>query len=320
MSLQAEAISKRSKTKWVLRDVSFKAAEGEIFGIFGQSGSGKSSLLKVLGGLEKADGGRVIHFSSASAGAKQVLYLGSTPKSGWFNALRQVFTDRSTSGRNEIQKVDQALLSDTRLLLLDDVFCGLNREQKEAAFERIRAIVREKWKIVIFGTSNFEEVLWLCDRSAVLSRGEVLQIGTPEELYLFPASSAAAVLTGRCNDFQARRLSSNNADVPEFQTIDGRHRLTTGRTEKARLGALNRNVNLAIRPEHVSISFGASFPEDNLLKAVVIGVKFLGPATLVKLDAAGLEVDALVMRLVGLKPGDECMIGVPPDRIMVFAD
>jgi ABC-type Fe3+/spermidine/putrescine transport system ATPase subunit len=211
-------------------------------------------------------------------------------------------------------------LSDARLLLLDDVFCGLDREQKEAAFARIRTIVREKWQIVIFGTSNFEEVLWLCDRAAVLNRGEVLQIGTPEELYLFPASSAAALLTGRCNIFEARRLSSSKADLPEFQSIDGGHRLTTAKTEKARLGALHRNIKLAIRPEHISISFGASFPEDNLLKAVVRGVRFLGPNTLVNLDAGGLIVDALVIRLVGLKPGDECMIGMPPDRIMVFGD
>jgi hypothetical protein len=70
----------------------------------------------------------------------------------------------------------------------------------------------------------------------------------------------------------------------------------------------------------VSISFGASFPADNLLKAVVKEAKFLGPNTLVTLDAGGLELEAMVMRLVGLRSGDECMLGLPPDRIMIFAD
>ena len=96
--------------------------------------------------------------------------------------------------------------------------------------------------------------------------------------------------------------------------------MLAGKTNKARLGALNRNLRLAIRPEHISIAFGASFPDDNLIKAVVTRVKFLGPSTLVSLDAGGLELEALVMRLVGLEPRGECMLGLPPDRIMVFAE
>jgi ABC-type sugar transport system ATPase subunit len=92
------------------------------------------------------------------------------------------------------------------------------------------------------------------------------------------------------------------------------------RIERGALGALNQNVTLAIRPEYISISFGASFPEDNLLKATVTHVRFLGPTTLITLDADGLKLEALVLRLVGLKAGDECMVGLPPDRIHIHRD
>ena len=68
------------------------------------------------------------------------------------------------------------------------------------------------------------------------------------------------------------------------------------------------------------MSFGASFPEDNLLKAVVSRIDFLGPVTQVQLDANGLFLNALVFRLVGLDVGQECMIGLPPDRIKVLKD
>lgn len=90
--------------------------------------------------------------------------------------------------------------------------------------------------------------------------------------------------------------------------------------EKRSLGALNQNVWLGIRPEHISISFGASFPEDNLIKATITGVQFLGATTMVELDAEGLRLDALVPRLVGLNIGDTCMLGMPPDRIAIFKD
>ena len=133
-------------------------------------------------------------------------------------------------------------------------------------------------------------------------------------------STIVARATGRCNIFSARRLTSTKFDIPEFQTIDGEHRIFAERSDIAKLGAINRNVSLAIRPENISMSFGASFPEDNLLKAIVRRVEFLGPFTQVELDANGLVLNATVFRLVGLGVGQECMIGLPPDRIKVLKD
>jgi ABC-type Fe3+/spermidine/putrescine transport system ATPase subunit len=104
----------------------------------------------------------------------------------------------------------------------------------------------------------------------------------------------------------------------EFQTLTGDHRLQVDKTEKSLLGAITNNVTLAIRPEHISISFGASFPEDNLLKAEIVGIEYQGATTRLKLKANGLILEALVLRLVGLNIGDECMVGLPPDRILVL--
>jgi len=87
-----------------------------------------------------------------------------------------------------------------------------------------------------------------------------------------------------------------------------------------RLGAINKNVRLGIRPEHLSLSFGAAFPEDNLLRATIGTKRFCGPFTLVELSCNGLQLTASVPRLVGISAGDECMVGLPPDRIRVFAE
>jgi ABC-type Fe3+/spermidine/putrescine transport system ATPase subunit len=100
----------------------------------------------------------------------------------------------------------------------------------------------------------------------------------------------------------------------------GEHRLLTDKVDKNLLGTIHQNTTLAIRPEHISISFGASFPEDNLLKAKITSVTFNGATTSIHLDADGLKLEALVLRLVGLNVGDECMVGLPPDRILVLKD
>ena len=150
--------------------------------------------------------------------------------------------------------------------------------------------------------------------------GRIIQIGKPREVYENPNSVAVAKTTGRNNLIKARRLTSTKAEMPEFQTLNGEHRLFTDKVDKSNLGAINQNITLAIRPEHISISFGASFPEDNLLKAKITDVKYLGATTLITLDAKGLSLEALVLRLVGLNIGDECVVGLPPDRILVLKD
>ena len=173
---------------------------------------------------------------------------------------------------------------------------------------------------MIFSSTHFEDILLCCDRAAILASGYLQQVGTPQQLYREPENRIAARLTGRNNLIEARRLTSSNSGAPEFQTIAGEHRLFTQKAELRGLGAINKNAILAIRPEQIVLSFGASFPEDNLIKGLITGVQFFGPSTYVKLDCLGLELEAMVTRLIGLNVGDECMVGLPPDRIRVLAD
>ena len=186
--------------------------------------------------------------------------------------------------------------------------------------EKTQTVAHQNQLTVIYATSDFETAAFVADRIAVLADGFIQQIGTPEEIYSSPQTVAVAQITGRCNIFSARRLTSTKFEIPEFQTIDGGHRLFAEQADIAKLGAINRNISLAIRPEDISMSFGASFPEDNLLKAVVTGVKYLGPTTIVEFDANGLELEAAVVRLVGLDVGQECVIGLPPARVRILKD
>ncbi|HTH51223.1 MAG TPA: TOBE domain-containing protein, partial [Pyrinomonadaceae bacterium] len=122
------------------------------------------------------------------------------------------------------------------------------------------------------------------------------------------------------NLIEARRLSKNDAELPEFHTIEGGHRIFAAPTEKNRLGSIHQNVTLCIRSEQVAISMGASFPEDNLLRAVVAGIQFRGATSMIEFDASGLRLEARVFKVVGLNVGDECMLGLPPHRMVVLKD
>lgn len=312
MTLKATEVSKRFKTIWALRDVTFEANAGLILGIFGPAASGRSTLLRILAGRVPLTSGKVeLDGEPVNSSPQSLVYLVEHKVGGIVDLLRV----RRRSCKDEVRK---SLYSDARLVLLDEPFAQLDHFQRPALVEEMRRHARGPGRYVVVATSNFDDVLALCDEVIVLDKGELLQFGTPAEVYVAPETAWVAQLTGRVNLFQARRLSSATAEVPEFQTLEGSHRLTTAKPAKSRLGALNQNVTLAIRPEHISISFGASFPADNLLKAKIVSVRFLGPNTLVDCDAGGLAVSALVMRLVGLAAGDECLLGLPPERISVY--
>ena len=320
MSLSVKNLFKRYGNIWALKDVSFEAVSGEITGIFGSNASGKTTLLKVLAGNESSSGGTISFddedVTKLSPSQRDFsLHTESSPK-----GLRSVFRPAETSNNHDLAALEKAIDDADRVLLLDEPFRKMDDHAREAFGVRIRQIIKDKNLTIIIATARYEEIFNVCDRVAVLTDLQIRQQGTPQEVYDRPASVAVATIVGRNNIFDSRRLTSSKSDHPEFLTLEGEHRLFAEKADIKTLGAITKNVSLAIRPENISISFGASFPEDNLLKAVVRGVKPRGPSTLVELDSNGLKLEAMVLRLVGLNIGDECMIGLPPDRIQVLPD
>ena len=312
MTLHISNLSKRYANNWVLRDVSLSVEKGSVLGILGPTGCGKSTLIKILAGREKPTPAEAIFPTET----RYVELYEANKGSGsiW------PFIFKKTDARSRSELLDQSLENATDILLLDDPLNDVDRELRDEYLGRIRKLTSERGLTVVYATADFETAATVADRIAVLSGSYIQQTGNAEELYESPDSTTVAKITGRCNIMPARRLTSTKFEVPEFQTLNGGHRLFAEKADIARLGAINRDISLAIRPESISMSFGASFPEDNLLKATVTGIRFLGPVTLVELDAGGLRLNALVFRLVGLDIGQECMIGLPPDRIKVLKD
>ncbi|HEY2866673.1 MAG TPA: ATP-binding cassette domain-containing protein [Pyrinomonadaceae bacterium] len=311
MALQTPAISKRYGNQWVLRDVSLLIAPGKVLALLGPSRSGKTTLLRILAGLEQASPKGVNIDWNGNA-----VLLHPQPNE---SLLTRLFGHGEWHSRG-VEKFQGILESSTGVLLLDDPLRGRSEAEIEPQCNAIRSAARDRALSVVYTTANFRTAALIADRIAVLAKGTVIQTGAPATIYDTPLTTEIAKLTGRCNIIEARRLTSSKSDCPEFQTITGGHRLFTERADVARLGPINRNVPLAIRPENVEISFGASFPEDNLVKATVTGTQFLGPTTIVELNANGLQLEAMVFRVVGLNIGDECMVALPPERIRILND
>lgn len=324
MSLIIKNLSKRFDNNWVLRDVSLEVKKGEILGLFGIVGVGKSTTMRVIAGSEEHDHGNIIFDSEdltkLNCQERGFHFPQLTNDAFWKSIFKNQKSSELADGEGQVLALEDALQKSDTVLLLDNQFCFMDKRLREENCEKLRQTTREKNLAVLFATNDYDEVFSICDRVAILHNGEIVQIGTPREVYEKPNSVEVARVTGSNNLIEVRRLTSNKAEVLEFQTVVGSHHLVTDKIEKNLLGAIHQNTTLAIRPENISISFGASFPEDNLLRAKISGITFNGATTSIKLDADGLQLEALVLRLVGLTVGEECMVGLPPDRILILKD
>jgi ABC-type Fe3+/spermidine/putrescine transport system ATPase subunit len=356
--LNLQTLSKRFGDNWVLRNLSAEVEEGEIFGVLGETGSGKSTLLRMIAGLEKMESGAISFngnnidsqaaiergfafvpqesslflnesvFDNVAFGLKMKNLSQAEVKEKAENALLYVGLpgagpakpEELSEGERVMISLARALAVGPKLLIVDSPFGALDTPTRERVLEKFHHAVKGAGVTAICAVRDHIEAFALCDRVGILHGGAIAQSGTPRELYEHPGTVHTAQMLGRSNLITARRVTFNNEHIQEFQTQNGDHRLRTDKMGQKVLGAITHDVTLAIRPENISISFGASFPEDNLLKAVVKEVHYQGATTRIMLDAEGLMLEALVLRLVGLNLFDECMVGLPPDRILVLKD
>ena len=357
-ALKLRDISKKFGENRVIRDLSLQVESGQIYGLLGEPGCGKSTLLRILAGLEQPDGGSISlndnEITTASPSERGFGYiLGESSlflDKSVFDNVAFGLREKGSSAEEVIHKTNEALAhvgleehgrtkpddlsggekllvalaraiaSGPQMLVIDSPFSGLDTTTRENTLEKYRHVIKGLGLTTIYAAHDYLEAFALCDQAGLLKNGEIVQAGTPRDLYEHPATVFAAQMFGRNNFITARRISFNNSDIQEFQTANGDHRLRTDKMDQRTLGAITQEITLAIRPENISISFGASFPEDNLLKAVVKDVRYQGATTRIILDADGLMLEALVLRLVGLDLFDECMVGLPPDRILVLKD
>lgn len=322
MTLKIVNLCKKYDDKFVLKNVSLEAKPGEILGIFGLTGAGKTTLLRTTAGKEEADGGEISfngkNLSFLPSSSREIQLPEISNQSFWNKIFNTKTHSELADGEGQALALEHALDHPDDVILLDNSFCQMDLLLREENQIFLRGKVKEKNLTVLLATNDFEEIFQVCDRVAVLCGGEIAQIGTPQEVYQNPVSADVARTFGRNNLIPVRRLTSNKNETQEFQTLAGGHRIFASMHDKKSLAPINQDAFLAIRPEHISISFGASFPEDNLLKAKITNVKFLGHMTLIKLDADGLALEAMVLRLVGLNVGDECVVGLPIDRVMIL--
>lgn len=262
--LSATGLTHSYDERIVLRDFSLAINAGEWFGILGESGSGKSTVLKIIARLMDSDEGDVLFrneqlplvasqlitghpkirmiaqdyqlFPEQTA-AENIAYsmrfldpdyrtqrLEELLDMSQLNTVRNQKAKRLSGGEKQRVAIATALAAFPDVLILDEPFAHLDAVNKQTMIQVI-ASLRQKEKLAcIFVTHDPAEALAWADRIMVIRNGEIIQQGTPEKIYRYPSSAYTALLTGKVNWLNKKKTALIR---PEFVKI-------TRKAERAR--------------------------------------------------------------------------------------
>ena len=247
--LQISNIHKSFGKTQALTGVSFDVGQGEIIAVLGPSGCGKSTLLGIIAGLESADLGEICWDDHSLAQVPPhkrgfglmfqdfalfphrnvfdnvafALQMAHEPKQKIREIVEEVlelvglpgFSERdvNTLSGGEQQRVALArsLAPHPRLLMLDEPLGSLDRNLRERLEVELRGILKQMQQTAIYVTHDQEEAYVLADRIVVMNSGKVEQVGSPQEIYLSPATEFVARFLG-LNNLLPGEIHQENED------------------------------------------------------------------------------------------------------------
>jgi len=234
-------ISKRFGKASVLENISFDVGEGEVLVLLGASGSGKTTILRIIAGLEMPYTGKVIlhgkdvtELPARERGVGVIfqsyaLFPKMTVEKNIGYGLRirkrkrkeiketvnellslvqleehrKKYPSQLSGGQQQRVAIARTLAYKPEVLLFDEPFGALDTQTRVHLRREIRALLKKVNVPSIFITHDQEEALELGDRVAVLNVGHVEQIGTPFEIYNHPATEYVATFLGAANVLDA---------------------------------------------------------------------------------------------------------------------
>jgi spermidine/putrescine transport system ATP-binding protein len=338
-----------------LDNVSVTIRQNEFFTLLGPSGCGKTTLLRLIAGFEMPTDGSILldgeevahlppfkrhvntvfqsyalfpHMTVAQNIAFGLEMLGKpkaevqTTVAAMLKLVRmEEMKDRRTSqisgGQQQRVALARALAPRPKVLLLDEPLSALDLKLRKEMQIELKRMQLETGITFIFVTHDQEEALTMSDRIAVMSKGHILQIGSPTEIYEHPADRFVADFIGETNFIEA--------EVIERIGEDGKIRLPSGVAVSHKMSTsagVGSHVTLAIRPERIDLLR----PDGEAhLKGRVDNIVYFGTDTTFHVGLeSGQAITVRVQNRRGhqdvLQVGDAVGLRIAPEAMQILRD
>lgn len=324
--------------------------EGEFVTIVGPSGSGKTTLLRMLAGMESPSEGYItlrgelindvpadkrptclvfqslalfphktvgenIEFplkvrkmpaAERKARALELMRMVRLPESYYSKNVM-----RCSGGEKQRVALARAFAYDPDVLFFDEPLSALDYKLKKVLEKELKDLHRESGKTFVYITHSLEEAMVMSDRVGVMSRGRLVQIGTPEEIYTRPATRFVAEFFGEVNSFEVKREGHGTWTLTDGKPIT-----------VAPVGeAIGDTATVIVRPETMRFVNGPS-TADNLISGKIYNEYSLGSRMQYQVHSGEriYLVEAARTAVAGISAGDTVTIGWDARDAIVVGD
>ena len=309
--VEVERVTKSFGDFKAVDDVSLKIYKGEIFCLLGASGCGKTTLLRMLGGFETPSSGRIFidgedmtgvppyerpvnmmfqsyalfpHMNveqNVAFGLKQdrlpkaqiqerVATMLDLVKMGDYAQRKP---HQLSGGQRQRVALARSLVKRPKLLLLDEPLGALDKKLREHTQFELISLQDKLGVTFIVVTHDQEEAMTLASRIGVMNHGEIVQAGTPSEIYEFPSSRFVADFVGSVNMFEGKLIE----DEPDYVRIGSAELGGTIYVSHGISAPPEAIVWAAVRPEKIFMSTTApAGGADNVVRGAVQDIAYLG--------------------------------------------
>ena len=348
MSLVLDGVGLRVGADDVIADVSMTLERGTMNVLLGPTLSGKTTLMRLMAGLERPTAGRIAiegrdivgvavrKRSVAMVYQQFVNYPSLTVRENIASPLRVAGVSRAeidtrvdeaarvlrlapmldrlpaqlSGGQQQRTAIARALVKRADLVLLDEPLANLDYKLREELREELPRIFAETGAILVYATTEPTEALLLRGRTAALSKGRLVQMGDSGAVYRAPATiDAARVFSDPpLNEIAVRKI------------VDGVVRADGGAIASgaALSGMPDGDYRLGFRVEHALL--GAGRADFLRFQGHVVATQLSGGESFVHIDIGGIRLVTLVRGIHDWAPGAPATVSVDPNGLFVFDD
>ena len=339
--LLLENLTHRFDATVAVDDATLAVGAGEVVCLVGPSGCGKTTLLRVAAGLEPLQQGRVLiggevmvddrlsiapedrnvglvfqdyalfpHLTVRGniafglkqySGAERDDYVAAALERTGMSGYASSYPHQLSGGQQQRVALARALAPRPRIVLLDEPFSGLDASLRHRVRDQAAEILRDAGIATLMVTHDLEEAMYLADRIALMDRGRLRQVGTPDEIYLSPADAFVAAFFGDLNSFSGT-VAGGQVEIPLGPVS------TNGHGE-------GKTVDVLVRPEALSIKTD----DAHGVMGAVEAARFIGRSSLIDVRLNDRDETLVRVRMAGLMlPGTGTAVSVSRDDAQIY--
>jgi multiple sugar transport system ATP-binding protein len=350
-AVSLQHLSMRFGAVQAVRDLSLDIADREFFVLLGPTGAGKTTTLRCIAGLEQPQAGeiriageRVNDWSAAQRDVALVfqqysLYPNYTVRENLAFPLKSRLrnmpaadieqrvaraaatvrishllerrTDRLSGGEMQRVSIGRAIVREPRVFLMDEPLSNLDAKLRELLRAELKGLQQRLETTLVFVTHDQIEAMSMGDRIGVINKGELVQVGTPHEIYNRPANTFVASFVGS----PAINLLEVQVDLAQGRAHNGALAFALEPATRERLAPLlpaDAKVCLGIRPEDVMLDGGSD------MSGTIYGAENHGVEIIAVIEAGGHRLRATVAANTKTALNQPVQIAFMQDKLHFF--